>query len=66
MSNFVSEILPEGIFFAADINLTISKLDAQGNVICQVQDHGSKILRWPKRKALIGYVGRAKLGNESM
>jgi hypothetical protein len=66
MSIFVSEILPEGIVFAADKNVTISKLDAQGKVVSEVQDQGSKILRWPKRKALIGYVGCAEVGNQGM
>jgi hypothetical protein len=66
MSIFVSEVLADGIVFAADKNVTITKFDDQGNVVSEVQDLGSKILRWPKRKALLGYVGCAQIGNQTM
>ena len=66
MSIFVGEVLADGIVFAADKNITISKLDGQGNVVSTVQEPGSKILRWPKRKALLGYVGCGQVGGQTM
>lgn len=66
MSIFVSEIVPEGIVFAADKNITWSYRDENGAVVADVQDLGSKILRWPKHKALLGYVGRAELAGRTM
>ena len=61
MSIFVSEVLADGIVFAADKNVTITNLGGS-----TVQDSGSKILRWPKRKALLGYVGCAQIGSQTM
>jgi hypothetical protein len=61
MSIFVSEVLADGIVFAADKNVTITKSGGS-----TVQDSGSKILRWPKRKALLGYVGCAQIGGQTM
>lgn len=66
MSIFVCEVLADGIVFAADKNVTITKIDGQGNCVSTVQDLGSKILRWPKRKALLGYVGCAQVGSQTM
>jgi hypothetical protein len=61
MSIFVSEVLADGIVFAADKNITLTRSGSS-----TVQDSGSKILRWPKRKALLGYVGCAQIGNQTM
>jgi hypothetical protein len=66
MSIFVGEVLADGIVFAADKNVTISRIDDTGRVISTVQDLGSKILRWPKHKALLGYVGCAQIGSKTM
>ena len=66
MSILVCEMLPIGIVFAADKNVTIPSLDDSGNVVATVQDLGIKILRWPRNRALLGYVGRAAVGNQSM
>lgn len=66
MSIFVAEVLSDGIVFAADKNVTIATLDVQGNVVAEVQDIGSEILRWPKRKALLGYVGCANIAGKTM
>jgi len=66
MSILVCEILPIGVVFAADKNVTITKLDGQGNIASEAQDQGSKILRWPRNKALLGYVGCATVGNKTM
>jgi hypothetical protein len=66
MSIFVGEVLADGIVFAADKNVTLTKFDGYGNVVSTVQDLGSKILRWPKHKALLGYVGCAQIGSQTM
>lgn len=66
MSIFVGEVHADGIVFAADKNVTLRRLDGQGNVVSTVQDTGSKILRWPKLKALLGYVGCASVGGQTM
>jgi len=65
MSILVCHVLPIGIVFSADKNVTIKKLDDQGNVVSEVQDLGSKILRWPRNRALLGYVGCATVGSQS-
>ena len=59
-------MLADGFVFAADKNVTITKLDGHGNGVSTVQDLGSKILRWPRRKALVGYVGCAQVGGQTM
>src|SRR6266446_5158035 len=66
MSILVCEVLPIGIVFAADRNVTITRFDNQGSAVSEAQDLGSKILRWPKNKGLLGYVGCATVGNQSM
>src|SRR5690242_14159373 len=66
MSIFVSEVLADGIVIAADKNVTLATFDTDGNVVSEVQDLGSKILRWPKNKGLLGYVGCAAIGNQTM
>jgi len=66
MSILVAEILPSGIVFAADRNVTIRQSDSEGNKILEAQDITSKVLCWPHSRALIGYVGLARVGMQSM
>src|SRR3954468_2715342 len=66
MSIFVAELVADGIVFAADKNITWTTQDRNGQPIASVQDLGAKILRWPKRKALLGYVGRAEVAGKTM
>ena len=66
MSIFVGELLPSGIVFAADKNLTLTHTDQQGRAVATVQDVGTKILCWPHSKALLGYVGCASVGTRRM
>ena len=66
MSIFLAEIVAEGIVFAADKNITLTYADREGEPVASVQDLGAKILRWPKQKALLGYVGRAEVGGVPM
>jgi len=66
MSIFVAELLPDGIVFAADKNLTLTFVDPAGAQLGGVQEIGSKVLRWPHAKGLLGYVGLADVGSQSM
>jgi hypothetical protein len=66
MSIFVGEVLPCGVVFAADRNVTLTKYDSGGNVISTVQDVGTKILRWPQSRALVGFVGCARICGQPM
>ena len=66
MSIFVSEIVGDGIVFAADRNVTLTYADRAGQPVATVQDVGAKILRWPRQRALLGYVGRAEAEGRSM
>jgi hypothetical protein len=63
MSILVCEVLPEGLVLAADKNVTITRSDDHGRILSEVQDVGSKILRWPKSRALIGSVGCGQIGS---
>jgi len=65
MSILLAEVVPEGIIFGADRNVSWSREEVlHGNVVIQNLGHTqrSKVLRWPQRKALIGYVGAAQVG----
>lgn len=66
MSIFVGEVYPQGIVFGADKNLTYIFRDRDGREVGSAQDLGSKVLRWPKSKGLLGFVGRATVGGQSM
>jgi hypothetical protein len=82
MSILLVEVLPQGIIFGADRNVTDTEtridvekeesIDEGGNTqtlinnytwteIYHIQSQRPKVLRWPKRKALIGYVGVAAI-----
>jgi len=63
MSLLLIEIVSEGMIFGADRNVThiyerlgVSKVEIHG------QSQRTKVLRWPNRRALIGYVGAAEIG----
>ncbi len=56
MSILIVEVVPQGIIMGADRNIT----EAEGGQILG-QGQRPKVLRWPKKKALIGYVGVAEI-----
>jgi hypothetical protein len=66
VSIFVSEIVAEGVVFAADKNITWTYVDRDGEPVASVQDVGAKVMRWPGQRALLGYVGRAEVGGRPM
>jgi len=56
MSLLVVYLVPEGILFAADRNLSAPS----GNRMVTVAE-ASKVLEWPDGSAILGYVGRASV-----
>jgi hypothetical protein len=59
MSLLVVYLVPEGIIFAADRNLSAPS----GGRLVTV-DEAAKVLRWPDGSAILGYVGRARVDDE--
>ncbi len=66
MSILVVQVLPQGIIFGADRNITITRItsDDRGRSVTVVlgQSQRPKVLRWPNKKAIVGYVGAAEIG----
>ena len=66
MSILLVEVVPQGLVFGADRNVTFTKqrMTESGNITIEIhgQNQRSKVLRWPNRKALVGYVGAAEIG----
>lgn len=66
MSILVVQVLPQGIISGADRNITVTRVasDSSGRSVTVVlgQSQRPKVLRWPNKKALIGYVGAAEIG----
>jgi len=75
MSLLLVELVPQGIIFGADRNITIERVKVRheesqdGTTFIEerhehrCQSPRPKVLRWPQRKALIGYVGEAQINN---
>lgn len=66
MSILLVEVLPQGLVFGANRNVTFTKQRAVQGESITIEIHGQnqrpKVLRWPNRKALVGYVGVAEIG----
>jgi hypothetical protein len=66
MSILLVEVLPQGLIFGADKNVTFTeqRMGRDGNITIEIQGQNQrpKVLRWPNRKALVGYVGAAEIG----
>jgi hypothetical protein len=60
MSILVVRLVPEGLLFAADRNITQTKSTRDGYVM-RGQTQRSKLHKWPNRDAIIGYVGEARI-----
>jgi len=68
MSILAIEVLPEGIIFCADRNITITRTTGIGvSTLLEVrtQTQRPKVLRWPNSKALAGYVGLGEIGGKA-
>lgn len=64
MSILLVEIVPQGILFGADRNITVTRRDAGSLVEIRGQSQRRKVLRWPRNRALLGYVGAAEIGGQ--
>lgn len=67
MSVLTIDLLPQGMIFAADKNVTIQEFDPPdpGVPVRQGQILGQKVLKWPRNRALVGAVGRGNIGGQS-
>jgi hypothetical protein len=59
MSILVVHLVPEGLLFAADRNITTWREGGGLRLIGQAQR--PKVLKWPNTDAIIGYVGQANI-----
>lgn len=59
MSILVIHVVPQGVLFAADRNVTTT---VRTQIVHIGQAQRSKVLKWPTGNALIGYVGQASIG----
>lgn len=60
MSILVVQLVPQGILFGADRNVT-TELSQGGRLVVQGQSQRPKVLKWPNREAIIGYVGAGSI-----
>jgi hypothetical protein len=64
MSILVVQLVREGLLFGADRNITTTVrlgTGPQGTVIASGQAPRPKVLKWPNRPVVVGYVGRARI-----
>jgi len=59
VSILVVQLVSEGLLFGADRNVTTTV--HQGATVASGQAPRPKVLRWPNRQAVVGYVGRAEI-----
>jgi hypothetical protein len=60
MSILVVRLVPKGLLFAADRNITQTLPHHRGYVL-RGQTQRPKVLKWPNRDAIIGYAGEARI-----
>lgn len=63
MSILVVHLTPQGLLFGADRNITsqVRRQDGQLVVLVEGQSQRPKVLKWPNREAIVGYVGAAEI-----
>jgi hypothetical protein len=71
MSILIVQVLPQGLVFGADRNVTVTTttVEADGQVqvtLIQGQGQRPKVLKWPNNRALVGYVGAAQIAGMPM
>lgn len=59
MSILVVHLVPEGMLFGADRNITVTK--PMGGYALRGQTQRPKVLKWPNRDAIVGFVGEARV-----
>lgn len=66
MSILVVQLVPEGILFAADRNITTSVEQQTNRGLREVigQSQRPKVLKWPNQEAIVGYVGAGNINGK--
>ena len=61
MSILVVQLVPEGLLFGADRNITsqLKLSDGSVEIVVSGQSERPKVLKWPNREVIVGYVGAA-------
>ena len=65
MSILLVEVVPQGILLGADRNITETRTSGGASIEIHGQSQRPKVLRWPRNKALVGYVGAAEIGAQA-
>lgn len=67
MSILVVQLVPQGLFFGADRNITSQLTMHDGNVeiIVSGQSQSPKVLKWPNHEVILGYVGAAEFDGQA-
>ena len=67
MSILMVRVVPQGIIFGADRNVTETRITKSPNLnvitITTGQTQKPKVMKWPNKKAIIGYTGVATIAN---
>jgi len=63
VSILVVHLTPQGLLFGADRNVTtqVERQDSELVVRVEGQSQRPKVLKWPNREAIVGYVGTAQI-----
>ncbi len=66
MSLLYVQLVPEGILFGADRNITAQATLSDGTIEIHVsgQSQRSKVLKWPNHEVIVGYVGAAEIAGK--
>lgn len=68
MTILIVRVVPEGIIFGADRNITETRIknSSGGNIktLSTGQSQSPKVLKWPNDKAIIGYAGVASIAQQ--
>ena len=65
MTILIVRVVPQGIILGADRNITEKRKElSSGQTVFKIygQSQRPKVLRWPNKKALVGYAGVATIG----
>ena len=65
MSILIVHLVPQGLLFGADRNITAEIRREDGGIEIRVQGQSQrpKVLKWPNREAIVGYVGAAEIAS---
>jgi len=62
VSILVVQLVPEGLLFGADRNITSQlELDGAVRIVLRGQSQRPKVLKWPNREVIVGYVGAGEI-----